>query len=285
MEMNRRQFVGSLALASLAASLAGAAAAAAAADGPKVRVGGRTGTFGGKWEAAKKAGLDGVEIGVGGAADKLSITNPDWQKRTKDDVEKAGLVVSSLSMDLLNSNPLATDELPPAWVEQTIAACAALGAGAILVPFFGKAHMLAGKEWKPEITTLVERLRKLAPVAKDAGVKLGLECTLSGKQFNEILDRVDSEWVGAYYDIGNSTGAGLVPADDIKTIGARIAMVHFKDGGNFLGEGKVDIQAAADALKAVDYRGWIILETSCPTGNGEADCTKNTAAVRRVMGI
>jgi len=188
-------------------------------------------------------------------------------------------------MDLLNSNPLATEAQAPAWVEQTIAACQALGAEGILVPFFGKAHMLNGKEWKPEIDELVVRLRRLAPVAKDAGVKLGLECTLSGKQFNEILDRVDSEWVGAYYDIGNSTNGGLVPADDIKAIGKRIAMVHFKDGGNFLGEGKVDIAAAGEALRTIDYKGWIVLETSCPTGNAEADCTKNAAAVRRVMGL
>jgi len=279
MQMNRREFVTSLAIAAAAARVAHAE------DPPQVRVGGRTGTFGGKWASAKAAGLQGVEVGVGGAADQLSVANPDWQKRTKDDVTAAGLVVSSLSMDLLNSNPLATDERAPGWVEQCIAATKAVGGTGILVPFFGAAHMLNGKEWKPEISQLVERLKKLAPIAQDAGIKLGLECTLSGAQFNEILDRVGSEWVGAYYDIGNSTNAGLVPANDIKAIGRRLALIHFKDGGNFLGEGKVDIQAAADALRAIEYKGWIVLETSCPTGNAEADCTKNAGAVKRVMGL
>lgn len=279
MAMNRREFVGSLALATVAARLA------RGEEAPRVRISGRQGTFGGKWESAKKAGLAGVEVGVGGPADKLQVADPDWQKRTKDAAEAAGVVISSTSMDLLNGNPLATDERAPAWVEQTIAATKALGGTGILVPFFGKAHMLNGKEWKPEIDQLVERLKKLAPIAQDAGVKLGLECTLSGAQFNEILDRVGSDWVGAYYDIGNSTGAGLVPTNDIKAIGKRLALIHFKDGGNFLGEGKVDIQAAADALKAIEYKGWIVLETSCPTGNGEADCTKNVDAVKRVMGL
>jgi len=40
-----------------------------------------------------------------------------------------------------------------------------------------------------------------------------------------------------------------------------------------------------EALKAVKYEGWIVLETSCPSKNAEADCKRNAEFVRKLMGV
>lgn len=288
MTLSRRTFLkgtaagvaGAALMSDLAAHLASAAPAAG------IHVGARQDCFGGSFEAAKRCGLDGVEIGVGRPAEKLHIADPAVREKFKKDVRATGVVVSSLSMDLLNGNPMATDPQAPAWLEQTIEAAKDLGAAGILVPFFGKAHLLAGKEFKkPETDALVERMKAAAPKAKDAGVSLGIECTLSARQYLELLDRIASDAVGAYYDIGNSTGAGLDVPADIRDLKGRLTMLHFKDGGNYLGQGKVKMEPIAEALKAIDYKGWIVLETSCPSKNAEADGKRNTDFVKKLMGL
>lgn len=255
-----------------------------AAPTGKIRIGSRVGSFGGKIEQARECGLQGVELGVGGPADKLEIADPEKRAKYKEQVKAGGIVVSSLSMDLTNSNPVASDARAVAWLGQCIDAAKDFGALAILVPFFGKAHLLdSGKEFKKaDVDNVVAKMKEVAPKAKEAGVHLGIECTLTAKQYGDILDRIGSEFVGAYYDIGNCTGAGFDVPGDIKTLKDRMCMIHFKDGKNFLGEGQVKLEPVADALKAINYKNWIILETACPTKNGPADAKKNVETIRKL---
>lgn len=276
-------------LAGTAAGLAGSVLMrdllAGEGGGLKYRVGSRTGCYGNKLEIAKKAGIEGIEFGVGNAADKLAIADPEQIKKYQDETKAAGLVVCSLSMDLLNGSPMATDARGPQWLEQTIDAAGQLGAAAILVPFFGKGSLLAGKELKKaDVDSVVSRMKEAAPKAKAAGVKLGLENTCSGKQNLEILDRIGSDSVGSYYDIGNSTGNGYDVPAEIRALAGRIAMFHFKDGGSYVGEGKVKLPPIAEAIKEIGYQGWIVLETSCPTKNGEVDAAKNVQIIRKALG-
>ena len=252
----------------------------------KIRISARH--FGGNFEGAKKANLDGVEICIsGGSSEKLEISDPKVIGKYKDAIKSSGIPASSISMDFLNGHPLATATNGQIWVEQTIAACREIGATHILLPFFGGAHLLNGqKEFKKaEVDSLVTRLKALAPKAKEAGVTLGIECTLSAKQYIELLDRVGSDSVGAYYDIGNCTGAGFDVPGDIKTLGNRIAIFHFKDGGAFLGEGKVKMEPVCETIKTIGYKGWIVLETSCPTKDTVADCKRNADFSRKLLGI
>jgi len=250
----------------------------------KIRIGSRTGSFGGKIEHARECGLQGVELGVGGAADRLEISDPDKRAKYKAAVKAGGIVVSSLSMDLMNGYPVARELRAVAWLEQCIDAAKDLGATAILVPFFGEAELLdSHKEFKKaDVDAVVACMKKVGPRAKDADVHLGIESTLTARQYLELLDRIGSEYVGAYYDIGNCTGAGYDVPGDIKALKDRISMIHFKDGGNFLGEGRVRLEPLAEALKAIDYKSWIILETACPTNNALADAKKNVDTIRKL---
>lgn len=285
MTLTRRSFLkGSTTGLAGAVVLPGLMTSLLAAAPSKIRIAARH--FGGDCQRAKQAGMDGVEVGVGGRADTLEIANPAVRQKYKDSAQAAGLAVSSLSMDLLNTYPLFEDPLAPAWVGQCIDAAKDLGAKAMLVPFFGKANLVQGKEFKKDaVDALVGRLKELAPKAKAAGVTLGIECTLSAKKYLELLDRVGSEAVGAYYDIGNCTNAGLDVPADIKELKGRMCMIHFKDGGSYLGEGKVKMEPVAEALRAINYQGWIVLETSNPSKDAIADCKRNGDFARKLMGL
>ena len=253
----------------------------AAESKSKIRIGARQ--FGTNFESAKRAGMNGLELGVGGAAERLSIADPATRQKYKDGMQATGLATCSFSLDLLNGHPLFSDPQAPAWVEQTIAACQDVGASGMLVPFFGQAHLLKGKQWNQDaLDALVVRLKALAPKAQAAGVWLGIECSLSAKQYLELLDRVGSESVRAYYDIGNSTNAGFDVPGDLRALKGRLGMIHFKDGGAYLGEGKVKMEPVAEAIQAIGYQGWIVLETANPSKNAEADCRRNAEFIRKL---
>jgi len=294
MAFSRRTFL-KCAAAGVAASVA-ASRPAARAEGPRpgaapaagpaaarIRVGA---CMIGNLQDARKAGLDGVELEAGGPADRLRIADPAVRAKHKEDMKATGLAVSSLMMGLLNGNPLATDPRGPAWLDQCIDAAKDLGAGVILVAFFGAGDLRAGKDVKKaELDTVVQRIKDAAPKAKEAGVRLGIENTLSAQQNADILDRIKHDAVGIYYDVGNSTGGGYDVPAEIRMLKDRICQLHFKDGGSFLGEGRIKFDPIAAAVKEIGYRGWIVLETSSPTRDGVADAKRNADFVRKLLGI
>jgi sugar phosphate isomerase/epimerase len=271
--------------------LTGSAAVAMAAAMPRlwaaesaVKI--RIGSCGVGLEQAKLAGLDGVEVGVGGAADVLDIAKPEVSARYKDQMQKTGLPISSFMMGLLNSFPLASDPRGPAWLEQSIDAAKDLGAKVILVAFFGKGSLgNRGQIKKEDVDVVVQRIQAAAPRAKDAGVILGIENELTAQQNAEILDRVNSPAVKVYYDVGNLTNNGYDVPAEIRFLKERIAIFHFKDGPNYLGEGKVKYPEIAEAIKDIKYQGWIVLETSNPSKDAVADTKRNAAFIRKMFGM
>ncbi|NLF69342.1 MAG: TIM barrel protein [Candidatus Anammoximicrobium sp.] len=236
---------------------------------------------------ARKAGLDGVEVRVGGPADTLEIADPSVRQKYKDEMKETGLVISSFMMGLLNSNPLASDPRGPAWLQQSIDAAADLGAGVILVAFFGQGSLLDenGQLKQADVDVVVERIKAAAPRAKQAGVILALENTLSAQQNIEILERIGHESVAVYYDVGNSTRMGYDVPAEIRLLKSRIAMLHFKDGPNYLGEGVVKFDPIAAAIRDIGYQGWIVMETSNPSKDGVADAKRNAAYIRKLPGM
>ena len=235
-------------------------------------------------EVAKKIGLDGLELSAGGPEDKLKIADPEYRKEYKAMMQKTGVVVSSVAMGLLNDAPLAAEPRGVAWLNQTIEATKDLGGGVVLVAFFGKGDLRDGKELKQKnIDTIVGRIKEAAPKAKEAGVFLGIENTLSAEQNLAILDRVKEDMVRVYYDIGNSTDNDYDVPAEIRLLGGRICQIHFKDGGHYLGEGDVKMEPVAEAIGAINYKGWIVLETAIPSKNRDADFKRNADYVRKLL--
>lgn len=235
-------------------------------------------------ERAKAAGLDGVEVGVGGAADTLQIAEPQRREQLKEQMKKTGLSISSFMMGLFNSYPLASDPRGPAWLEQSIDAAQDLGAKVILVAFFGKGSLLQGKELKKaDVDVVVERIKKAAPRAKDKGVILGIENTVSAQQNVEILERINNDAVKIYYDVYNLTGMGYDVPAEIRYLKEKIAIFHFKNGPQYLGEGKLQFDPIRDAINDIGYKGWIVLETSSPSKDGVADAKKNADFIRKLF--
>ncbi len=237
-------------------------------------------------EQGKQAGLDGVEIRVGDPAEKLRIADPAVRRQYREQMASTGLVISSFMMGLLNINPLASDPRAPAWLEQSIDAARDLGVKVILVAFFGKGNLLQDNQLKQvDVAAAVQRLKAAAPRAGDAGVVLAIENTLSAKQNVEMLEGIGHDSVRVYYDVGNSTARGYDVPAEIRFLKDRIASFHFKDRDRYLGEGTIQFEPIAAAIKAIGYKGWIVMETANPSKDAVADARRNGAYIRGLFGI
>jgi hexulose-6-phosphate isomerase len=84
----------------------------------------------------------------------------------------------------------------------------------------------------------------------------------------DFIDGFQSDFVGAYFDVGNILPYGL-PEQWIHILGSRIKRVHFKDFKNSVGtldgfcdllEGDVNWPEVMSALNAVGYDKWVTAE-------------------------
>ena len=113
-------------------------------------------------------------------------------------------------------------------------------------------------------------LNDLAPSAETHQVSIGLENVwnkflLSPKEMRDIVDEVNSDWVGTYLDTANMMAYGY-PEHWIRELGHRIKRVHFKDFSrgahqfvNLL-DGDTDWQAVMEAFHSIGYDGYVIHE-------------------------
>ena len=109
---------------------------------------------------------------------------------------------------------------------------------------------------------MVEKLRRLAPQAERAGVVLAIESWLSAPQLVDIINRVGSPAVKVYYDVGNTKKMGYDIYGEIKSLGrGHICEFHAKDYHGVFGEGEVDYPRVRQAMDAIGYRGWFVVES------------------------
>ena len=240
----------------------------------------------GSFALAKEAGLDGVQVSLGKndekkSEDKLPMMDPEKQKTFLEESKKTGLPIVGTCLEILHRDNLKAHPNGPKWVEQSIAATAALGTKVILLPFFGKQQIKERDEQK----ATADRLKVLAPLAEKAGVVLGLEDTISAEDNAWILDQVQSPAVKVYYDVGNSFNQKYDIYKEIVWLGKdRVCQLHIKDNPHFLGQGGIDMPRYVEAVLKSGFEGWAVLETSSPTKDIKADMITNSTYLRGLLG-
>ncbi len=200
--------------------------------------------------AARAVGIEIASVATG-VLWKYSLTSDDGNTR-----EKAKDVVRTM---LRIAHQLGTDAI-------------LVIPGAVLVPW------LPGSEVVP-YATAHERARdaigELVSDAEKARVAIAVENVWNGMflspvELRAFIDSIGSEYVGAYFDVGNCIGTGC-PEDWISILGARIKRVHMKDYrrsaaglGGFVGllEGDANWPKVMAALRDVGYTGPLTVETS-----------------------
>ena len=126
----------------------------------------------------------------------------------------------------------------------------------------------------------IREIKKALPRAEALGVRIGIENVwnnflLSPREFAAYVDAFESEWLGAYFDIGNVAKHGW-PEQWIRILGDRILRLDVKGfstdlmnergpGAGFeadIGAGTIDWAAVRAALDDIGYDGWAVAEES-----------------------
>jgi L-ribulose-5-phosphate 3-epimerase len=219
-------------------------------------------------EAAKRIGLDGVQVDFGRGEGTLPLFDADLQRRFLDEVLRQDMEIASLAMGVLNNIPYKSDPRAEQWVDEGIDVCKALGVNVVLLAFFGNGDL---RDDKKGTDVVVERLKRVAPKVEEAGVCLGIESWLSAEEHLEIIERVGSPAVKVYYDVANSNMAGYDIYKEIRLLGKNICEFHAKDYDDLYGKGSIDFVRVREAMDDIGYRGWLVMEgTKMPLGVEES---------------
>ena len=239
-------------------------------------------------KAAKGLGFDGVEFFVPAPWDDDTWLSSDYQAEVRATAEEVGAGIPSLALAYMNGNPVASP-VPAARhavlqsLIQYIEVAKAVGAGQLLLAFYGEGELAFGRQKG----LVVEQLKAAAPAAEEAGVKLGIESTLTSAQYLYLIEQIGSPAVNVYLDMCNPYNWCLDTAEQLRSLGQHVGQFHFKEGkteggASDLGEGFNDWDAIAAALKEIGYDGWGILETSSLQGDPKKDAQRNLQKAREI---
>lgn len=231
---------------------------------------------------AKKAGFEGVELALNGDG-ALSMQSTEKEiaevKKMADDI---GLELYSLSSGLCWDYRLSDDddtirEKAKDMIKKQLDTAKILGADTILV-IPGVVNVeFSMPEKRVAYDVVYERalkgLDELKTYAENLQINIGLENVwnkflLSPMEMRDFIDKIGSEYVGGYLDIGNTLYCSY-PEDWVRILGKRIKKVHFKDyrmqAGGLHGfvdllAGDVDYPEVVKALNEIGYDGWVSAE-------------------------
>ena len=116
-------------------------------------------------------------------------------------------------------------------------------------------------------SVLISELKKIAPVAQEAGVELHLETDLPPQEFLSLISEINHPSVRVNYDIGNSASLGFDPEEELTMIGPWLGSVHVKDrllnGATVpLGTGNADFPTCFRLISDAGYDRPFILQAA-----------------------
>jgi L-ribulose-5-phosphate 3-epimerase len=230
---------------------------------------------------ARRLSLEGVQVTLGRPVNgRLPLEDPELQARWIGASKEHGVPLDATYIDVLHADCLKNNVAARDWIRRGIGITRKLDAKILMTVFFGHCAV----ENKAELETVADAFRELAPEAAKANVILGFENLLNAEDNRRVWYRVASPAFKIYYDVGNSTGRGYDVPKEIRELGKdRICQFHFKDGQAYLGQGKVEFRPILDAIGDIGFTGFANLETANPSGNTDADTSRNLSYLRTLM--
>ena len=233
-------------------------------------------------EIAKAAGFDGIELALNETGE-VSLTSTEKElleiKKYAQDTE---IELPSLATGLYWSYSLTSEsklirDKAKSIVKKQLEMAAVIGADTILVvPGAVGVDFVSGSEivsYDKAYDYALEALTELKAEAESLKVSIGIENVwnkflLSPLEMRDFIDKVSSDFIGVYLDVGNIIYTGY-PEQWISILASRIKKIHFKDFrrsvGTLLGfvdllAGDVNFPEVVKALHEINYHSYVTAE-------------------------
>jgi sugar phosphate isomerase/epimerase len=152
-----------------------------------------------------------------------------------------------------------------------------------------------GDSWSAALKLFVEMLKPVAEHAEKEGVLLLIEpepglLIETADQFLELMEHADSPAIGLNFDIGHFYCVGDEPAPTVHRLAPYIRHFHLEDIAAtrvhhhlIPGEGAIEFAATFDAIRQIDYKGWITIELYPYVDNPDAAARTALERVRKIL--
>lgn len=234
------------------------------------------------FEIAKKAGFEGVEVALAESGEINLNTTEKELIEIKKQAKESGIELYSVASGLYWDYSLTDDnqsvrEKGKDIIKKQLDTAKILGCDTILViPGAVGIDFIPNKpvvDYQLAYERSFKAVNELKHYAEKLKVSIGLENVwnkflVSPIEMKDFIDKIGSEYVGSYLDIGNVLYNGY-PEQWVKILGKRIKKVHFKDYRKAAGglHGFVDLLAGdvnypevIRALNEINYNGWVSAE-------------------------
>ncbi|WFO75143.1 sugar phosphate isomerase/epimerase [Desulfurococcaceae archaeon MEX13E-LK6-19] len=245
---------------------------------------------------AAKTGYNGFEPAI--TLDDIEVFGSSsfdekW-RRISEEASSLGLEIPSIATGLFwRYNWVKESDVEKALrvVEAEAKAASIVGAKVILVvPGVGVPEL----SYEEHFEKAVKALSRAEKIARDYGVRIGLEKVwnrvFAGPlEFKKLLDNLDPEVFGAYFDVGNTLPHSL-PEHWIEVLGKRILQVHVK--GFNMAElrfgiplfGDINWSVVRKRLEEIGYKGFIVAEVPPYRGDPYKAVEDTFTSLKKIFG-
>ncbi|MBN2853842.1 MAG: sugar phosphate isomerase/epimerase [Clostridia bacterium] len=249
-------------------------------------------------DLAKHAGYDGIELSLNEKGEMCLESTVEELLDIRTYAEELQLKIHSVASGLywsysFTSNDENEREKAIEIAITQIKMADILGAEAVLiVPGAVGVDFIDGREairYDIAYDRALQAFKRLKSAAEEHKIFIGIENVwnkflTSPLEMRDFIDKVNSPFVGAYFDVGNVLFNGY-PEHWIEILGKRIKKVHFKDyrkaAGGLHGfvdllSGDVNWPEVMKSFKMIGYDGWVTAEMLPPYTYHSEQIIENT---------
>lgn len=219
------------------------------------------------YSMAKDLGFDGIEIREIESENAKSPFSPEKCEQTAEKLRELKIEIPCLSTGCCLKFSDKREE-NTAEIKKYIDVAKRIGTPYIRV----LADLSPAPEGEVDDNLILEEIRELIPFAEEAGVTLLVETNgvySDTKRLRDLLNNVMSDNIAALWDMHHTVRFGKEqPEETLQNLGAYIKHVHVKDSVEengkivykMMGEGDLPIKSVIDALRSINYEGYVSLE-------------------------
>jgi sugar phosphate isomerase/epimerase len=242
------------------------------------------------FQLTKEIGADGLEIDMGGLGDRETfdsqLAKPEVREQFLMKAKELNLEVCSLAMTGFYAQSFAKRPTYKRMVQDCIDTMVAMKVKVGFLPLGVQGDLVKNPELRVPI---VERLKVIGQLAKQAGVVIGIETSLDAKGEKELLEEINCKAIKSYFNFSNAIKNGRDLHEELRTLGKKnIVQIHStnEDGVWLENDPKIDLVKVKETLDDMRWKGWLVIERSRDARNTKdvkGNFSANTAYLKKIF--